>query len=59
MELFRRWRANVLAQLHNKFGYHPSWTISIVLAFHKCCILGHLGKYEPSSTTKELLVTEF
>ena len=44
-ELFsrRRWRL-ASAQLSNKFGYCPSYTVSVALAFHK----HHLGRYKPS-----------
>ena len=36
MEIFsRRRRRHISAQMSNKFGNYPSWTVSIVLVFHK------------------------
>ena len=49
MELFSGCRWRLIA----KFGYCPSWTVSIVLAFHKCKTY-ILGRHEPPSN-KELL----
>ena len=48
MNLFSR--KLLSTQLSNKFWYCPWRTVSIVLTFHKH---DHLGRYEPSSPTKE------
>ena len=53
-KLLNRRRKNILAQSLNKFGSHPSWTVSNVLAFSKRNSLDHLDQHGSSSlNTKE------